>query len=220
MSNDKFDYENISTVDYNDQRWYSVDADTVFPSITTVLGGTMEPEKKKSLENWRTMLGPIVADRKMKEACTRGTHVHAMLEQFLKNETVNMEGIPPEDVAVYNSLKLSLRGITEIYGQEMALYSRVLQVAGRCDLAGTWKNVESIIDFKTAGRAKNEAEIQDYWVQCAFYALAHNELYGTDINQGVILMGVVNGLPQVFTKDLNPYFGVLLSKIEKFYNTL
>jgi ATP-dependent exoDNAse (exonuclease V) beta subunit len=216
----KFEYSDMSTTDYNGQRWYSVDDDTVFPSITTVLNISMPTEKKKSLENWRTMLGEVAATKKMKQATTRGTHVHAMLEQLLKGEVVQTQGVLPEDVDVFNSLKLSLRGITEIYGQEMALCSRVLQVAGRCDLAGKWKGEEAIIDFKTSGRSKDEKEIQDYWVQCAFYAMAHNEQYGTNIEKGVILMGVAGGLPQIFVKDLIPYIGQLIERIEIFYKSL
>lgn len=220
MTVSNFNYQEISTIEYQGQRWYSCRDGVAYPSITTILGRTMPEEKKKSLENWRTMLGSIAADKKTKQACDRGTHVHGMLEQFLKGEEVSVKGIPPEDIQVFNSMKLSLKGITEIYGQEMALYSDVLQVAGRCDLAGKWKNIEAIIDFKTSGRFKDEKEIQDYWVQCAFYAMAHNELYGTNIEKGVILMGVAGGLPQVFEKDLIPYVGILVERIEKFYSSL
>lgn len=215
-----FNYQDVSTIEYNNQRWYCIEEGKAYPSITTILGKTMPEEKKKSLENWRNMLGPVKADKKVKDACDRGTNVHAMLEQFLKGEEVSTKGIPAEDVQVFNSVKLRLKGITSIYGQEMALWSDVLQVAGRCDLAGEYKGVPAIIDFKTAGRSKEEKEIQDYWLQCAFYALAHNELHGTDIQKGVIIMGVAGGLPLVFEKDLMPYVGQLIERIENFYQSL
>lgn len=215
-----FKYEDISTVEHNNQRWYVCSDDKIYPSITTILNTSMPEEKKKKLEDWRNMLGPIESEKKMKRATTRGTHVHSLLEQYLKGEEVVLAGIPFEDINVFNSLKLSLRGITEIYGQEMALYSEVLQVAGRCDLAGKWKGKEAIIDFKTSGRFKEEKEIQDYWLQCTFYALAHNEMYGTNIETGVILMGVDGGLPQIFVKDLIQYVGPLLERIESFYASL
>lgn len=216
----QFDYKDVTTVDYNNQRWYSIADGIAYPSITTVLGKTMPAEKKKALDNWRNMLGPIKADKKMKDACDRGTNVHAMLEQFLKGEEVSTKGIPPENIQVFNSVKLRLKGITGIYGQEMALWSDVLQCAGRCDLAGLWKGEEAIIDFKTSGRSKEEKEIEDYWIQCTFYAMAHNELYGTNIEKGVIIMGVANGLPQVFEKDLIPYVGKLVERIDNFYKSL
>jgi len=216
----QFDYKDVSTVDYQGQRWYAIADGVAYPSITTILGKTLPAEKKKALDDWRNMLGPIKADKKMKDACDRGTNVHAMLEQFLKGEEVSTKGIPPEDIQVFNSVKLRLKGITGIYGQEMALWSDVLQVAGRCDLAGLWKGEEAIIDFKTSGRSKEEKEIEDYWIQCTFYALAHNELYGTNIEKGVIIMGVAGGLPLVFEKDLMPYVGKLVERIDNFYKSL
>jgi genome maintenance exonuclease 1 len=215
-----FNYPDISTVNYNGQRWYSCKEGVVYPSITTILGFTILEEKKKKLENWRTMLGPVVADKKMKQACDRGTNVHELLEKHLKGEEVDLKGFPADDVKMFNTLKLRLKSINQIYGQEMALYSDILGVAGRCDLAGVWKGQEAIIDFKTAGRSKDKTEITDYWLQCAFYALAHNEQYGTDIQKGVIIMGVADGLPLVFEKDLMEYVGPLLERIDTFYKNL
>ena len=47
---------------------------------------------------------------------------------------------------------------------------------------------EAIIDFKTSKKIKKEEWIVDYYLQCCAYALAHNEMYGTNIQKGVILM--------------------------------
>ncbi len=216
----EFNYADYQTVDYKGQRWYSISEGKAYPSITTILGGTMEPEKKARLENWRTMLGPLVADKKAKKAADRGTVVHSLLEQYLKGEKIDTKGLNPEDVQMFNALTLRLKSITKIYGQEMALYSDVLQVAGRCDLAGTWKNDEAIIDFKTSNKSKTAKDITDYWHQLTFYALAHNELYGTNIQKGVIIMGVSESIPLVFEKDLMQFVGPLYDRIQKFYSSL
>ncbi len=216
----EFNYADFSTVDYKGQRWYSIESNKAYPSITTILGGTMEPEKKARLENWRTMLGPLVADKTAKKAADRGTVVHSLLEKHLKGEKIDTKGLNPEDVQMFNSLKLRLKSITKIYGQEMALYSDVLGVAGRCDLAGMWKNEEAIIDFKTSNKSKTAKDINDYWLQCTFYALAHNELYGTNINKGVIIMGVSENIPLVFEKELLQFVGPLYDRIQIFYNSL
>lgn len=216
----QFKYPDIDTVTYNGQRWYSCEEGKAYPSITTILGFTVPEEKKQRLEAWRTMLGPVVADKKVKDACDRGTNVHLLLEQFLKGEELSTKGMNPESIQMFNSLKLRLKSIKQIYGQEMALYSDVLQVAGRCDLAGVWKTEEAIIDFKTASRSKDQHEILDYWLQLTFYALAHNEQYGTNIQKGVIIMGVAEGIPLVFEKDLMEYVGPLVERIEKFYESL
>ena len=47
---------------------------------------------------------------------------------------------------------------------------------------------ESIIDFKQSNKYKKREWIGDYFVQCVAYAMAHIELYGTNIQTGVILI--------------------------------
>lgn len=212
-----FEYRELETTTFNNQRWYHVEGSTYYPSITTILGHTEKEEKKKSLESWRLSLGTAKADAFTKAACTRGTNVHLMIEQFLKNETVNVPGSTAEDKGIFNSLKLKLRKINEIYGQEVPLFSDVLGLAGRCDCIGKYEDVESIIDFKTTGRIKSNKEIEDYWLQCTFYALAHNEMFNTNIMTGVILMGNANGIPQVWKKDLVEYIEPLVIRIDEFY---
>jgi genome maintenance exonuclease 1 len=85
-----------------------------------------------------------------------------------------------------------------VWGQECALYSPSLEVAGRCDLVGKYKGIPVIVDFKTAGRVKGHKDIGDYKLQLAFYACAHNEMFGTNIRDGVILMVAQTGFPMEF----------------------
>jgi genome maintenance exonuclease 1 len=44
------------------------------------------------------------------------------------------------------------------------------------------------MDFKQTNKPKKREWIEDYFLQLAAYAEAHNETHGTDIDQGVILM--------------------------------
>ena len=46
---------------------------------------------------------------------------------------------------------------------------------------------------------KREDQIEDYRLQCSFYALAHNTLFGSDIQQYVILITCLTGKVQPFT---------------------
>lgn len=50
----KFDYKDYQTTTYNNQRWYIIDENTAYPSITTVLGGTISTEKQKMFDAWKT----------------------------------------------------------------------------------------------------------------------------------------------------------------------
>lgn len=213
----KFPYPDMITQSYTGQRFYITPDGRAFPSITTVLGITMPPEKAKALNDWRTSLGAVEADKRSNAAATRGTNVHLMIEQFLKGETVNAPGSSPDDIQVFNSLKLKLKGINEIWGQEVALYSDTLELAGRCDFVGVYKNKECIVDFKTSNNHKDKNKIDDYYMQMTFYALGHNEMFGTNIQDGVILMGCSNGLPLEFKVDLSKYVNPLCDRVENYY---
>ena len=62
--------------------------------------------------------------------------------------------------------------------------------AGTTDLVGVWKGQPAIMDFKQSNKVKKREWIDDYFLQLAAYAEAHNDTYGTAINTGVILMCV------------------------------
>jgi hypothetical protein len=61
-----------------------------------------------------------------------------------------------------------------------------------------YKGKPCIVDFKQTNKMKRRAWIEDYFVQLAAYAEAHNKQHGTDINQGVILMVSQEGEVQEF----------------------
>ena len=77
--------------------------------------------------------------------------------------------------------------INEVWGTEIGLIAPGLY-AGTTDCVGVHNGEDAIIDFKTSKKIKKEEWIEDYYLQCCAYALAHNEMYGTDIKKGVILM--------------------------------
>jgi hypothetical protein len=48
----------------------------------------------------------------------------------------------------------------------------------------------------------------------------HNEMFGTDIVDGVILMTAAGGFPQEFHVDLLDYVEPLVARIDEFYAKL
>ena len=217
---DAFNYEDYETISKNGFRLYNTPIGYL-PSITTVLGFTESAEKKASLESWRNALGPVKSAEVSKKATDHGTMVHLLAERFLKgekvDEPVNGKAIPWPDMAAFNSLKLKLKLIDPIWGQEKSIYSLSLLVAGRFDCAGVYKGKSSIIDFKTSlNRLKNREEIKSYALQLAFYALAHNEMFDTDIKQGVVLMAGAGGMPQEFIFDIENELEDLMIRVDSF----
>lgn len=194
-------YPELQTTSYMNGRWYETPAGW-FPSITTILGHTEPPEKVASLQRWRDSIGHEEADRITNEQAHHGTNVHLLLERYLKGEQLDApidgEPVRKEDMGSFNSVKLLLRPISEVWGQEICLYSSDVEVAGRCDCVGVYNGKPTIIDFKTSRRAKGHDDISNYRVQLAFYAKAHDELLGTNIRQGVIIMATNGGAPGRF----------------------
>lgn len=196
-----FKYSEIETTNEIGYRWYHTSSGP-YPSITSVLGGSQTEEAQKALEGWRQSLGVQKAAEVSKKATDRGTNVHLLAERYLKKEDpfapINGKTVPDPDKAAFNALKLKLDKIDEVWGQEVPLYSNFYQVAGRCDLVGKFKGVPVIVDFKTAGRVKGRKDIADYELQLIFYGDSHNEMFGTDIQEGVILMVAETGFPMEF----------------------
>ena len=216
-----FDYKDYSTVNVDGKRIYQISDEKYYPSITTVLGQTLLPEKKNYLDAWKARVGSAKANQITNDAATRGTNTHLMLERFLKGEDPKIEEFPEAHASIFKSLRLELRKINKVYGQEVVLFSDVLGVAGRCDLIAEYQGTLSIVDYKTSSRVKVADEIGDYWLQAAFYAIAHNEMFGTNIEKLVIMMGVENKLPMIFRKTIDDEMLLKLSeRVSAFYERL
>lgn len=218
----KFKYPELETESHNGQRWY-LTPNGAMPSITTIIGQTTPPEKVASLENWKNSLGIEKAAAVSKKAINHGTNVHLLAERHLKKEDVlapiNGQPVPEADRNAFNALKLKLNKIEEIWGQEVALYSNTIEVAGRCDLIGVFKGKPVIIDFKTSSRVKSRKDIADYALQLLFYGLSHNSMFDTSIETGVILMVAETGFPMEFTVKFTSSLELaLLERVNTFYS--
>lgn len=216
----KFVYKEISAAIVAGQRRYDTPVGKL-PSITTILGITTPPEKAASLKKWQDSLGTQKAAQVTKKAADHGSNVHLLCERHLKGEDIlaPIAGapVPQDDRNAYNALKTKLKNITEVWGIEVPLFSETLNIAGRCDLIGCYKDVPSIIDFKTAMRVKTKSEITDYALQLTFYSIAHNEMFDTNIQHGVILMVAQTGFPMEFHFELDEHYEGLIERVEAFF---
>jgi hypothetical protein len=188
------------------------------PSITTILGATAD---KLWLEKWKAKVGEEEAKRISKEATDRGTLVHEYLERFWNKENV-IPDLDKESKDVQqmtrNLILETQKGVTEVWAQEIAVWSPALNFAGRLDMVGLWNGVPSIIDFKTAKRKKYIKDIKDYYIQTAAYAHAHNELFKSKLKNLVILITVENGDVQVFEGNMIHYIPELKYRLIQYKN--
>jgi ATP-dependent exoDNAse (exonuclease V) beta subunit len=158
------------------------------PSVTTILSTLPHP----GLDEWRERVGEEEANRVSKEATDIGSAMHDMLEAYVRKEEFQPKGIPEEAIAnkMFRAVRmLGLRALDEVWGIEVPLYYEDLY-AGRTDLVGVFNGKPSIIDYKTAKYFKKDEWIQDYFLQTAAYAIAHDWMFPDyEIEQAVLIIG-------------------------------
>ena len=217
-----FKYPNLKRVENKLGRFYIGSKGVEVPSVTTVLSSTSD---KSGIDEWKRRVGLEEAERILKESTTIGTNVHNALENYLqdKNWNINDDGsyISKTSISILNCFIDNLiNDIDEVWGLEVGLILDGLY-AGTADCIGKFNGQESLIDFKTAKKVKPKEWIEDYFLQCSAYANAHNVMFGTNIEQIVILMADRN---QEFKKyiasgrEFNHYTNKWKQKLIKFYN--
>jgi genome maintenance exonuclease 1 len=189
----KFDYKPLSRTTLEGKRHYCLPDGSKVPSVTTILDRTKSEESKEALANWKKRVGEQQAQQIVTEAANRGTRMHTYLEHYVKTD--DMKSLPDNPFAQpswFMAAEVILKGLThadEFWGSEVPVYYSGLY-AGTTDCVGVWKGQPAIMDFKQSNKPKKREYIDDYFIQLAAYAAAHNDTHGTDINTGVILMAV------------------------------
>lgn len=191
------------------------------PSVTTILSATKD---QTHLNEWRKRVGEENAKRITTEAAGVGTAMHSNLERFIAgmqrqpgSNPVHVQANSMADVIIENGLS----DIDEVWAMEQSLYFPGLY-SGTTDLVGVYKGEPAICDYKQTNKPKKAEWVEDYYLQLTAYAMAHNEVYGTDIKRGVIFMCSRDFQYQQFevTPDtFNKYQDMWLGKIEEYLNT-
>ena len=188
----KYDYTPISRKSVDGKRLYNLPDGSKVPSVTTILDKTKSKEKQEALANWRKRVGTAKAQEITTEAANRGTRMHKWLEDYVENDrNMGAPGTNPYSQQSYKMAEVIVeKGLThvdEVWGIEVPLYFPGLY-AGTTDACGVYKGQPAIIDFKQTNKPKKTEWVDDYFIQLCAYAEAHNEVHGTDIKTGVILM--------------------------------
>lgn len=208
----------------NNKRHYDVGTETKLPSVTTILSATQSDEKRASLAKWKQKVGEIEAERVKNEAGNRGTAMHNYLEHYVEGQgllDLTDLGVQAKKMAD-TIVDKGFPDLEEIYGSEVTLYYPGLY-AGATDLCGVYMGRESIIDFKQSNKPKKVEWIEDYKLQMAAYALAHDQIYGTDMEQGVIFMCTPDCFFQRFIfngQEFKDYKSKWLMKVDQYYENI
>ena len=191
------------------------------PSVTTILGATQSEEKKAALDKWKARVGIVEAERIRDTSAARGTNMHLHLEKHVLGEG-HLDLTPGGQVAKVMAdviIEKGLKDMSEVWGSEVTLYYPG-KYAGQTDLVGVYDYEDSIIDYKQSNRPKRREYIDDYFMQLGAYAMAHNQVYNTDITQGVVLICTPDHYFQKFAvngKEFIKYQNQFLERVEKYY---
>lgn len=215
----RYKYESLLRNDSPEGRKYVTVTGESLPSVTTVLDATKD---KSHLDAWVKNVGEEEANRIKNEAAMVGTHMHGCLERFIKHRPIE---VPTSWLAVKGyRMAMTLAenffpNLTEVWGSEVNVYYPQ-KYAGSTDMAGVYRNKSAIVDFKQANRMKKRDWIEDYFHQLAAYALAHDAVHGTEIEQGVVLMASQDGQVQEFVsvgREWAQYKQAWFARLEGFY---
>jgi genome maintenance exonuclease 1 len=190
---ERYTYTKLTRDESSGKRLYATPDGHKVPSVTTILDKTKPAESRIALANWRKAVGEAKAQQITTEAANRGTRMHTYLENFIKGETLKETvSNPYAQQSLVMAKKVIAEGmihVDEVWGSEVPLYFPELY-AGTTDCVGIHKGEQSILDFKQTNKPKKREFIDDYFIQLTAYAMAHNEVHGTNIRKGVILMCV------------------------------
>ena len=220
---DTYKYPSSTRAKIEGLRHYSIDgSEQKLPSVTTVLGQTQPKEKQESLERWRQRVGVREAQKITRDAAIRGTAMHKYLEDLILGQrSLDLSPLGVEATRMAEIIvERGLNDCSEVYGIEAVLYYPDLY-AGSVDLVAKYQDKVSIIDFKQTNKPKQREWIGDYFLQMAAYGMAHDAVYGTNIEQGVIMMCSKDGYYQQFViegKEFREAKHKFLGRLDEFYN--
>ena len=219
----KFPYKEMKRETTTEGRKYVAPDGEKLPSVTTILDATKPIEAKKALIEWRRRVGEQKAKEITAEAAGRGTRMHKYLENYVLNGETGEPGSNPyskqSHTMAHTIISQGLSNCPEFWGTEVSLYFPKIY-AGTTDLVGLHNSDEAILDFKQTNKPKKREWIDDYFVQLAAYANAHNEVHGTKIRKGVIFMCSADNLYQEFIlegPEFVKYTDIWFSRVEQYY---
>ena len=221
--NKLYDYPRSMRTLVGGKRHYDIREEKL-PSVTTILSACQSPEKKASLAAWKAKMGDKIADQIRDRAAARGTAMHTYLEHYLDGtgyKDLTTLGKQAE-VMANKIIESGLGDLEELWGLETTLYYPDLY-AGATDVVGVYAGQPAIIDFKQSNKPKRREWILDYFEQLGAYAMAHNQVYGTKIQSGIVLMCTKDFMFQKFEVSGREFVGhqhAFLRKVDQYYKNV
>ena len=196
-------------------RYYKVPDEEELIRLVSITSVTSHFNKEIFVK-WRKRVGEEEANRITKKATSRGTDMHALVENYLLN-IPELPKVQPISDFLFKISRSTLDNINNIHALESSLYSKELGIAGTVDCIAEYEGELAIIDFKTSAKPKPEDWIEHYFVQCMAYGCMLYEMTGIMVKKLVIIMACENGECVVYEqRDKAKYIKLLTQYIRKF----
>ena len=215
--NEKYKYATGKQINEDSGRIYDV-AGFRLPSVTSILSRTKD---QGFLKEWRAKVGDKEADRIMNLSSVRGTAMHKYLESHITDigyEDLTDTGKQAKTMAE-KVIEIGLAPVDEYYGSEVTMYYPGLY-AGQTDLVCIHDGEDAIVDFKQSNRPKRKEWVEDYYLQIAAYAMAHDYVHNSKINKGVIMVCTPDLYYQEFVvegAELRQYKHKFLKRLDMYH---
>ena len=215
--NSKYRYVSGQMYEHHGTRMYDFGGIRL-PSVTTILSSTKD---QQFLSEWKQKVGAEKAEQIKNHSSKRGTSMHKFLESHITGEGYDdLSPIGEESRPMaHKIIEIGLAPVDEYFGSEISLYYPGLY-AGSTDLVCLHNGQEAIVDFKQSNRPKKEEWIEDYYLQIAAYAMAHDYVHGSTINKGVIMVCTPDLYYQEFVVDgaeLRQYKHKFLKRLDMYH---
>ena len=195
-------------------RYYKVPDDEELLKLVSITSITSHFNREIFVK-WRKRIGEEEAEKITKAATSRGTDMHSLTENYLKNQ--DLPSVPPLPDFLFKIAKKDLNRINNIHALEGSLYSKVLGIAGTVDCIAEFDGELAIIDFKTSKKPKPREWVEHYFVQCMAYGCMLYELTGISVKKLVIIMSCENGETVIYEEyEKSKYIKLLTEYIRKF----
>jgi|TARA_B110000503_G_scaffold134299_1_gene213077 hypothetical protein len=212
-----YPYKEFKRKSVNGKRLYENPYGDPVPSVTTILSKTKD---MTHLNAWKKRVGEVKAQEIVTEAAGVGTVMHEILEAWSLNKEYTGTTMLQAKMMAETVIKNVESDINEVWGSEVNLCYPGLY-AGTTDLVGVYKGNPCIMDFKQTNKPKKREWIEDYFMQAAAYAMAHNETFETKIEHAAIFMCSRDLDWQLFEVGPDEFAGWEVkwaNKVSEFYN--
>ena len=218
--NDRYNYIHVPRSDESGNRTYDVRG-VPLPSVTTILARTKD---QGFIRRWNAKVGESQAEAIKNLASKRGTSMHKFIEAFILGKGYeDLTSLGQQAKTMANKLiETGLTPIDEYYGSEVTLYYPGLY-AGTTDLICIHNDMDTIVDFKQANQPKRKEWVDDYYMQIAAYAMAHDQIYGSNIEQGIIMVCTPDLYLQEFRfqgVELRQWKHKFLKRLDEYYELI